>query len=308
MHAKVHIDMVEKLIINTPLVSRLLASQFPEWKTLPIRPVLFNGWDNKTFRLGDGMLVRLPSAKRYENQVEKEQHWLPKLIPLLPLQIPTPLAQGKPGEGYPWKWSIYRWIEADHTASGYIPDLCIFADELASFLIAFEQIDITEGPLPGVHNFYRGGALSMYDTEVRQALAVLKGKMEIKIASNLWEAALKTSYRKRLVWVHGDISPGNLLMRNGQLCAVIDFGQLAIGDPACDLSIAWTLLREKSREIFRKKLCLDKDTWTCGRGWTLWKALIHAAKLTHSNSFEAKRCWEILAEVIGDYKKQEGGL
>jgi aminoglycoside phosphotransferase (APT) family kinase protein len=242
-----------------------VATQFPQWKDLSIRAVAVGGWDNMTFHLGEHMLVRMPSAVQYTFQVEKEHQWLPILAPLLPLEIPEPLALGEPAEGYPWKWSIYRWLEGKTAASGSIADLCDFAGSLAELLIALERIDATDGPLPGPHNFYRGGTLMTYDSETRQAIAALKGKIDTKTAIEVWEAGLATTWQNPPVWVHGDISAGNLLVQDGRLSAVIDFGQLGIGDPACDLAITWTLFKGESRDIFRTMLSLDADTWARGR-------------------------------------------
>ena len=284
--------------IDALLVRRLVATQFPEWKDLPVLPVSFSGWDNRTFHLGKEMLVRMPSGAEYALQVEKEQYWLPRLASLLPLPIPVPLAVGEPGDGYLWKWSIYRWLEGDTAASSHIDNLCDFATSLAQFLIALQRIDSTGGPPPGLHSFYRGGPLMIYDAEVRQAIAILKGKIDVDAATKVWETALATTWQNSPVWVHGDISAGNLLVQKGELSAVIDFGQLTVGDPACDLAIAWTFFKGKSREVFRKMLPLDDGTWDRGRGWTLWKALIIAAGLTNVIVSEVEQCSRIIDEVL----------
>lgn len=289
------------MIIDIALVRKLTDSQFPQWKDLKIKPVSHGGWDNRTFHLGREMLVRMPSAAEYAAKVEIEQHWLPILAPLLPLQIPAPLAMGKPGEGYSWNWSIYRWIEGDVAAHAEIKDKITFAKDLAQFLVALQKIDPTNGPVPGTTTD-RGGPLAIYDGQTRQALAILKDKIDVAAATEVWEAALATTWNRRPVWVHGDISLGNLLVQNGQLSAVIDFGGLAIGDPACDLAIAWTFFKGESREVFRVILNLDGGTWARGRGWALWKALIVAAGLCETNNIEGKNCWRIIDEVIADYK------
>jgi len=297
--------MSEEIHIDVSLVHRLLTAQFPQWAALPITPIKSGGWDNRTFHLGDDMLVRMPSAAEYTGQVEKEQQWLPKLAPLLPLRIPEPLAIGAPAEDYPWKWSIYRWLEGDSAATAPINDLQDFATGLAQFLIALQDIDPTDGPLPGPQNFYRGGSLVNYDAETRQAIAVLKDKLDSIAATEIWETALTTSWDRSPVWVHGDVSSGNLLVRDGRLCAIIDFGQLAVGDPACDLAIAWTLFEGESREVFRTMLPLHADTWARGRAWTLWKALIVAAGLTNTNAIESEKSWRIIDEVLVDHRRSK---
>lgn len=285
-------------MIDSALVRNLITIQFPEWQDLSILPVAMSGWDNRSFHLGKDMLVRMPSSAEYAAQVEKEQRWLPRLNKLLSLQIPEPLAIGQPAAGYPWKWSIYRWIKGETIASADITDLCDIATSLGQFLTSLHHIDPTGGPLPGLHSFYRGGELATYDTEVRQALDVLKGKIDTHAALNLWETALATHWQKAPVWVHGDISAGNLLLQEEKLVAVIDFGQLTIGDPACDLAIAWTLFQGKSREVFRTTLSLDEGTWARGRAWALWKALIVAAGFTNPNNTEANECWHIIDEIL----------
>jgi aminoglycoside phosphotransferase (APT) family kinase protein len=292
----------DHLNINTELAYQLVADQFPQYKALTISPVETSGWDNRTFHLGNNMLIRMPSAQEYAHQIEKESMWLPKLAPFLSLEIPTPLSVGKPAHGYPWNWGIYRWLEGTTVASTEIQDINTLALSLAKFLSELEDIDTTGGPAAGGHNFYRGGELSVYDAQARQAIEALNGNIDTKTAIKLWNNALATKWSQDPVWVHGDIAAGNLLVQNGYLSGVIDFGQLSIGDPACDLAIAWTLFPSNAREIFRTNLKLDIDTWTRGSAWALWKAMITAAGFTSGNSIEAKQCWCIIDKVLSTYK------
>lgn len=288
----------DQIIINERLVQNLLASQFPEWKGLPIKSVSHQGWDNRTFRLGEDILVRIPSSQEYISQVEKEQLWLPKLAPHLPYPIPVPIALGKPDNGYPWKWSIYKWLTGESALYALIDNLEIFATDLAHFIYTLHQVNTLGGPVPGLDNFYRGGSLLNYDAETRKAISFLHGRIDQKAILDLWEKAISTKYAGHPVWVHGDISPGNLLVSGGQLSAVIDFGQLAIGDPACDLMITWTLFYGKSRETFIQSLPLEQDIWIRAKAWTLWKALIIAAGITESNIIEQQKAFKLIAEVM----------
>lgn len=240
---------------------------------------------------------------QYSLQVEKEQRWLPILAPHLPLSIPVPLAMGKPTADYPWHWSIYRWLEGEAAANAYITDLVEFARSLAQFLSALQGIDATGGPEPGPHSFYRGGMLSIYDIETRKAIITLKDTIDVMAATEVWETALASTWRRPPVWVHGDISAGNLLVREGRLSGVIDFGQLTVGDPACDLAIAWTMFKDESRRVFQTSLALDFETWARGRAWTLWKALIIAAGFTGGNAIEATQSWRIIEEVLADHNR-----
>ena len=289
--------------IDDTLVRRLIETQFPQWKDLPIQPVTHGGWDNRTFHLGEQMFVRMPSAAKYASQIKKEYTWLPKLAPLLPLQIPKPLALGQPACDYPFNWSIYRWIDGETVAYSKNLNLNQLAQDLAKFLKALHAIDPTGGPLPGPHNFYRGASLRTDDSEIRQAIKMLKEKINVDAATKVWETGLATSWQRAPVWVHGDIAAGNLLVQKGSLTAVIDFGQLGIGDPACDLTIAWTLFKDESRKTFQSMLPhIDSDTWNRARAWTLWKALIVAAGLTNTNTVEGEQAWRIIDEVL---KKHE---
>jgi aminoglycoside phosphotransferase (APT) family kinase protein len=294
---KTHVDEIN---IDATLVRRLVAAQFPRWAGLPVRLVELDGWDNTTFRLGEDMSVRLPSAEEYAPQVEKEHRWLPKLAPLLPLPIPVPLAKGAPGDGYPFPWSVYRWLEGETAATGRIDDPVDLATTLADFLAALYRIDPTGGPPPGRHNFFRGGPLTVYDAETRRALAALDGEVDTNAAGTVWEASLGTEWDGPPVWVHGDVAAGNLLVKNGRLSAVIDFGTSGVGDPACDVTIAWTLLSGESRDAFRAALPIDDATWARGRGWALWKALITLAEYLRTDAEKAEEARRVICEVLAD--------
>ncbi len=292
----------KQLTIDTSLVHRLVTEQFPQWTHLPIRPVATSGWDNRTFHLGDDMLVRMPSAECYAAQVEKEHRWLPKLAPGLPLPIPTPIAIGAPGFDYPWRWSVYRWLKGETAAAGQVNDMKGFARSLGQFLTALQRISADGGPLAGAHNFHRGGSLKVYDEQTREAILKLKGKINEEVVIEIWDTALSSIWQHPSVWVHGDVSTGNLLVQEGQLSAVIDFGILGVGDPACDLVIAWTFFRGESREAFKAALPLDADTWARGRGWALWKALIVVADLPGTDPGAAESSWQTLNEIIADHE------
>src|SRR4029079_15643915 len=210
--------------IDADLVRRLIADQFPQWADLPVRRVELDGWDNRTFRLGDDLSVRLPSATGYVPQIEKEHRWLPHLAPHLPLPIPSPVAKGQPAAGYPFPWSVYRWLPGEPAATGHIADYCAFAADLAGFLGALYRIDAADGPPAGAHSFYRGGSLAVYDPETRAAIATLADEIDTGMVTAIWDEALATNWQGRPVWVHGDVAVGNLLVDEDRLSAVIDFG------------------------------------------------------------------------------------
>jgi aminoglycoside phosphotransferase (APT) family kinase protein len=276
--ARATITAMEKRDITPAVVARLVAEQFLQWADLPIQQVPVDGWDNTTFRLGRELSARLPSADRYVAQVDKEHRWLPILAGHLPLPIPEPVAMGQPGSGFPRPWSVYRWIEGDPASIDRVADLTAFAADLARFLASLHTVDTGGGPPPGQHNFFRGGPLATYDAQSRRSIELLAGEIDAEAATEVWDAALVSVWEQPPVWVHGDVAPSNLLVAGGRLRAVIDFGGIAVGDPACDLVMAWTFFTGTSREAFRHGLPFDDATWARARGWALWKALVTIAR------------------------------
>jgi aminoglycoside phosphotransferase (APT) family kinase protein len=260
--------------IDADLVRRLIAEQFPQWADLPVTPVKVDGWDNRTYRLGSDLTARLPTHASYVAAVGKEHRWLPVLAPHLPLEIPEAVAKGAPGAGYPHPWAIRRWIAGRTATVDSVDDLDEFARTIAGFIRALQSVDATDGPAAGAHSFFRGASLTNYHDETVEALAVLKDRIDAGAAQDVWDAALAASWDRPPVWFHGDIASGNLLVRDGRLAAVIDFGTSGVGDPACDLVIAYTFFSGSSRSAFRDAVQQDDAMWARARGWALWKALI----------------------------------
>lgn len=262
------------LTIDADLVRRLVAHQFPAWAHLAVRPVDVDGWDNRTFRVGENLSARLPSAPGYAPQVRKEMTWLPRLAESVRLPIPEIVAVGTPGEGYPFEWTLRRWIDgipASHTAP---KDTVEFAEELARFLGSLRAADPV-GPPPGLHSAYRGSPLERWDAQTRATIEALGGRIDGRAALAEWQRARRADDGASTpVWFHGDVAPSNLLLRDGRLAAVIDFGCCGVGDPACDLAIVWTTFDVLARSRFRDVLGVDDAEWARGRGWALWKALI----------------------------------
>lgn len=297
---KLHADEVE---IDAGLVGRLVASQFPRWAHLPIRPVRSAGTDHAIYRLGDDLAVRLPRVPSAAPQVDKERRWLPRLAPRLPLPIPVPLARGAPGEGYPWGWSVCRWLEGENATLERLHDLDRAARDLARFITALQRIASSGGPLPGTHNFFRGVPLARRDAGTRDAIAALRGTLDAGAATAAWEAALRVpAWDRPPVWVHGDLQSGNLIAARGRLSAVIDFGGLCVGDPACDLMVAWNLFPAETRKVFRAALSVGDATWARGRGWALSVALVGLPYYQHTSPAiaEASRC--TIAEVLAEHR------
>jgi aminoglycoside phosphotransferase (APT) family kinase protein len=296
-------NMFHAAKISIALTAELVQQQFPRWSKLPIRPVELSGHDNRSFRLGDTMLIRLPSAKGYVEQVQKEQLWLPKLAPYLSFQIPKPIAMGKPNQNYPWNWSIYQWIDGYSANTKDIDDSHLehIAIALAQFLKELHQIDSKDGPPAGPHNYYRGAHPSVYDAAAKADIATLKTIIDADNALAVWNKAIASKWHLPPLWIHGDFASGNILLNNNTITAIIDFGCMGVGDPACDLVIAWTFLNKKSRKIFKEHLDLDANTWARARGWALWKAGFELAGYADKTSVEALQKQQIISEVLDEH-------
>lgn len=293
----------QRITVGVEQVRRLVQKQFPQWAKLAVEAVAEGGWDNWTFHLGADKLVRLPSAPEYAQAVEKEQRWLPVIARSVPLPIPVPLAQGEPSADYPHSWSVYQWIDGVTATADRIADPVQFAVELAQFLVALQGIDAAGGPQPGIHNWFRGGSLRTYDRDTRQVFEELGSHFDVELARDIWASALGARWDGVDRWFHGDLAQGNCLLRQGRLAAVIDFGTCGVGDPACDLAIAWTLLTSDGRRAFRDQLSVDAGSWARGRGWALWKTLAtyshtHDDPEAKMESLDAKR---VLGEILSEY-------
>lgn len=287
--------------IDAALVERLVRTQFPRWAELPVTPVEVDGHDNRTYRLGQEMTVRLPTGEAYVAAVDKEHRWLSVLAPWLPVAIPISVAKGAPGEGYPFSWSIRRWLDGQTASRDRTDELSALATSVAEFILALQHIDATDGPPAGAHTFYRGASLAHYDGETRRCLAVLDGRIDTKSAAAVWEAGMRAIWHGPPVWFHGDIASGNLLVNATRLAGVIDFGTAGVGDPACDLVIAWTLFSGDSRESFRHTVAQDAGTWARARGWALWKALIGLARDIDTDHPAANVNRRVIKDVLADH-------
>jgi aminoglycoside phosphotransferase (APT) family kinase protein len=300
-----HADEVDT---DPSLVRRLLAAQFPQWEELTIEPVPSAGTDNALYRLGDDMVVRLPRHARTNGTLQRERRWLPMLAPHLPLAVPVPLAEGVPGEAYPFDWSIYRWLEGEEATYERMPDLREAAAELARFVAALQRIDPAGGPPPDEHNANRGVALATRDNATRSSIAALSGRIDVDAVTAAWETSLEApEWERPPVWIHGDLDSRNLLVQEGRLSAVIDWGCLGVGDPACDVAVVWKMLSANTRGIFREALAVDDATWARSRGWVLSQALMAESYYTLETNpglvLEGRR-W--LTEVLADHASQHG--
>lgn len=270
--------------VDERLVRRLLAEQFPHWASLPLSSFASTGTDHALFRLGTDLAVRLPKRESAAPQAEREQRWLPKLGPELPLEIPAPVAAGKPSEWFPGPWSVRRWLVGEDAATAPALNLEEAARDLGRFLVALRAIDATGGSPAGRANHGRGVPLALLDARVRTDVAALGAEIDGAAVLAVWEEALAAPpHQGPGVWVHGDLHPSNFLVRDGRVVAVLDFGLLGVGDPACDLFVAWNYLDEPARRVFRQVTGVDEAAWARGRGWAVFSAVIALAFHLRSN-------------------------
>jgi aminoglycoside phosphotransferase (APT) family kinase protein len=286
--------------IDAALVRRLIETQFPRWAALPVTPVEVDGWDNRTYRLGDTMSVRLPTAAGYVPAVAKENEWLPRLARQLPLPIPDVLGAGVPDRGYPYPWSVRSWLPGTTALAAPPTDPSRFAEQVAAFILALQRCDTEGAPRAGAHSWHRGAPPAHYDDETRSCLRALTGRIDTARATAVWEDALAARFTGPPVWFHGDIAGGNLLVRDDALAAVIDFGTSGVGDPACDLVIAWTTFSGPSRRAFRAAVRHDEGAWARARGWALWKAMLVLTEVADTDPAEAAVQQRVIAEVLAD--------
>jgi aminoglycoside phosphotransferase (APT) family kinase protein len=296
-----------EIATNPELVYDLLAAQFPQWAKLPVARVASSGTTYALYRLGDDMVARLPLLAGDDEQLLKECAWLPRIAPLLPLAVPAPLALGEPGAGYPARWVVSRWIAGENATVAETGASVQVAGDLARFILALRQIDASDGPTYGNHNFGRGAPLATRDEEVREALAELatppSGLDNVALAAcaAAWSEALAAPvWDGPPTWIHGDLHPDNLIWSQGRLRGVIDFGGLGVGDPACDLLPAWTLFTGEARSAFRAALEVDEASWARGRGWALSMALIAFPYYLHTNPAMVALSRHMIAEVLTD--------
>ena len=290
--------------LDKNIAARLVAENFPEYTDLPVVAVQPWGTDHALFRLGENLAIRLPRVERAVMQVGKEHKWLPRLAPHLPCRIPAPLKRGRPSQTYRWDWSIYDWIKGEALSPQSDFDSHQLALDLAGFVGALERIPASDGPVAGSQNFGRGLPLNARDQATRKAIAALHGVIDAGAATAAWNAALEVpAWPSPPVWVHGDLQASNLLMRDGRLHAVLDFGGLGVGDPACDMMIAWSLFSGAARDAYRRATAVDDATWARGRGWALSVALVALPYYQNTNPSVTDTARRAIHEVLDDFEK-----
>lgn len=288
--------------VDRRLVRRLLEAQFPDLADLPVRRVDPAGTDNALYRLGEELVVRLPRTERASGTLVRERRWLPRLATGLPLAVPRPVADGAPGEGYPFEWSVYGWLEGESANPDRVGDPTQLALDLAGLVGALQRIDSTGGPAPSELNAFRGVPLATRDARTRAAIDSLHDAIDAGVVTAVWDSALDAAaWARPPVWIHGDLDSRNLLASGGRLTAAIDWGCLGVGDPACDVMVAWKMLPSHARHTFRETLAVDDPTWARARGWALSQALVALSYYTpETNPTLVREARRWVAEVSAD--------
>jgi aminoglycoside phosphotransferase (APT) family kinase protein len=290
-----HDDQVN---VDRQMARALLADQFPHWAALPLQWVDSYGTEHSIYRIGDRLAGRFPLLPAAEAATAVEARWLPSLAPSLPCRVPVIVAHGRATGFYPFTWAVSEWIDGEDGSTAAYDELRL-ARDLAGFLKALESIDAAGAPvpLPG----QRGGPLAGVDGAVRRAIGRLGDRIDGAAVTRSWEESLGAGeWSQAGVWLHGDPLPGNLLFRRGKLTAIIDFGGLKAGDPACDLQPAWNTFSGTSRRRFREVMDVDDATWLRGRGWTLYQAVGGLAYYWDTNPRMIRQVTHALGEVLSD--------
>ncbi len=283
--------------IDDHVVRGLIADQMPSWSDLELRRIETSGTVNVIYRLGPDKLVRLPCLDVFSNGPLREARWLPEFAPLLPLQIPEYLALGSPTEAYPSAWSVLSRIRGDNATSATLSDLNRTAEQLGEFVLALRKVGIEGAP----DGSYRGHGLAGSDADARRAINQLPESFDQRALIELWESSLAAPvWGGEPTWFHSDLHSGNLLARDGDLVAVIDFEGCSVGDPSSDLIAAWWLFDKQSRITFRETVNPDEASWQRGKGWALFMGVSAVGYYDVTNPVFADMARHAIDEILSD--------
>lgn len=289
----------DQITVTTAQATRLIDRAMPQWAGQRVRPLATNGTDNWMFRLGDDKVLRLPKRPSAVSLLRREWDWLPRLKDL-PLRVPEPLALGEPENGFPYPWMVLTWQPGETLRPGAVTEDEQAALALARFVTVLRDLPGTSGPIAGSANHNRGVPLAVLDEVTRQSIAGIADLYPADDLLRLWDTALEAPpWSGAPLWLHGDLTPMNLLAVEGRLSAVIDFGLMARGDPATDLIPAWGLFDGAARDTFLDVAGLDGDTQARGRGWALYSGVIALAYYRDSNPALSRICRHTLDALLG---------
>jgi aminoglycoside phosphotransferase (APT) family kinase protein len=289
-----HADQVE---LAEDAVARLVRAQLPQWAELPVRRVRSDGTVNALFRIGEEVVLRFPfrpdSSEVARASLQHEQDTAGRFADVLPVQVPEPLGLGEPADGFDGWWSVYRWIPG--TVPAAPSDDEALARDLAGVVRALHGLDTGGGTWDGRS---RGGPLATRDGAVRAALTSSVGLTDTRAVEAAWRECLHVQPAEQDAWLHADLMPGNLLLRDGRLAAVIDLESACVGDPAVDLMPAWNLLGAGARAAFRAAVDVDEATWERGRGWAIVQAVVALPYYVDTNPAMAETARRTLAALV----------
>ena len=290
-HPRMHDD---ELAIDAALVRRLLAQQLPDLAGRPLR-LVGRGTVNAMYRLGDDLAVRLPRTAAWSGDLERERVWLPRLGERISLRVPEPVAEGRPTEEYPLPWAVYRWVDGDQYDDGLVDDEMAAADDLARFVR-----ELRAGPVDGAPPTGRR-PLAELDAATRAAIVDAGDLLDTSAVLAAWDRALEAPvFSGGKVWIHTDLLRPNLLVRDGRLAAVIDFGAVGVGDPAADIIPAWTVFGAGGRGRYREALDVDDATWERSRGYALTQAALIVPYYRETNPAFTASALRTIGEVLAD--------
>jgi aminoglycoside phosphotransferase (APT) family kinase protein len=298
------IEREDEVTTDAALAKALVAAQFPQWSGLPVTWVDAVSTDNDIYRRGEEFAVRLPRRAGAAATIDKEHAWLARLAPGLPLPIPAPVAKGEPACGYPYAWGVVRWLGGAPLQAAMAKADVGQARDLARFVTALHGLDASGGPAPGPHNHWRGAPLRAFDPEMRRRFGWLSDLNDIGAIVSAWELGLAAErWRGSPVWIHGDLKDANLLVRDGALCGVLDWGLAGVGDPAADIAVAWTLFEGDVRTVFKDAVAVDEATWRGGPPWALIEGVLGLSYYRGSTDTLAHAGRRVTDAVLSD---QEG--
>jgi aminoglycoside phosphotransferase (APT) family kinase protein len=292
----------DELDISTELVAALISQQFPHLAHLPIKKLSSAGTENTIFRLGAELAIRMPRVPSAAKQAEREAIWLPRLANHLSLAVPEPIELGRPTEEFPHHWAICRWLKGENAFVRPATDLNESARVLARFVRSLHQAPVEGDTSLIATTSGRGVDLIHRDSATRDAIKTCEGLADTATLTALWDDALAApEWSGRSLWLHGDIHVGNLLTERGRITGMIDWGCLGLGDPACDLMVAWSMLDRESREIFRTALDVDDASWIRGRAWAISVAVIALPYYIETNPLLVAISRHSIAEAVADF-------
>jgi aminoglycoside phosphotransferase (APT) family kinase protein len=296
--ARLHADQVD---VDEPLVERLLAAQLPHLARLRLRRFPSGGTENAVFRLGDDLAVRAPLTPGAVTGLVKEVRWLPQLAPRLTLPVPRVVATGRATADYPFPWAVVRWLDGDDALARPLTDLPDAAAQLARLVAELRAIPVPAEAVPGSEGFERGGPLSDRAAYVQEWLPRCEGLMDVAAVRRVWDDALAApAWNGPPVWLHADLHQGNVLVRDGRLAGVLDFGAVCTGDPAYDVTAGYHLLDRGSRATFVSMVDADDATVARARGLVVSSAVAAIPYYLRSNPAMIAIARAGLASVLDD--------